>query len=397
MTRVPSPGPQRKRPPVRRPGSKEHSLLGGAATATNTATTTTLPGAGAAATSVATAAKPQRSSNSVGSVRPKTFGGGRPTTWQASASSPEDDGGTGGAGTAPARSRVVRGGSRSRDLGRRVPSPKAINQEAGDWLEENASRLAIQTQKCLLIHRQLQDLLSRGSPRNGASADEVSWQSKTLSLQALEGAPLDLLEISEVATSERRDKLRADLTLAEEDVNRLKEEIRVEQAAGEQFQEALEAGTKVELRRLKEEVSVLEVRIQDRLDTLRQLAIQAVSPRWSPSAASPSSPSRVFVHSPVTRISNFGPKARSTSPPRQRATVPLTTFPTFTAPQSGACGACRAVSVPMIAPKQAPSLIRVAAAATAMTGRQAGATAYPLQQLDDVRHRVQAEFWSGTM
>eukprot|EP00435_Cladocopium_sp_Y103_P064451 s54_g26.t1 len=163
-------------------------------------------------------------------------------------------------GTAPARSRVVRGGSRSRDLGRRAPSPKAINQEAGDWLEENASRLAIQTQKCLLIHRQLQDLLSRqGSPtRNGASMDEVSWQSKTLSLQALEGAPLDLLDISEVATSERRDKLRADLTLAEEDVNRLKEEIRVEQAAGEQFNEALEAGTKVELRRLKEEVSVLE-------------------------------------------------------------------------------------------------------------------------------------------
>lgn len=227
--------------------------------------------------------------------------------------------------------------------------------------------------------------------------DEVSWQSKTLSLQALEGAPLDLLDISEVATSERRDKLRADLTLAEEDVNRLKEEIRVEQAAGEQFNEALEAGTKVELRRLKEEVSVLEVRIQDRLDTLRQLATQAVSPRWSPSAASPSSPSRVFVHSPVTRISNFGPKARSTSPPRQRATVPLTTF--TQAPQTGACGACRAVSVPMIAPKQAPTLIRVAAAATAMTGRgQAGGpTAYPLQQLDDVRHRVQAEFWSGTM
>eukprot|EP00913_Durusdinium_trenchii_P029676 g27815.t1 len=60
------------------------------------------------------------------------------------------------------------------------------------------------------------------------------------------------------------------------------------------------------------------------------------------------------------------------------------------------CGGCRAVSVPMIAAKQAkpPTLIRVAAAAAAATGREAAA-ALPLQQLDDVRHRVQAEFWSA--
>eukprot|EP00434_Breviolum_minutum_P044785 symbB.v1.2.040043.t1/scaffold6942.1/size14376/1 len=113
--------------------------------------------------------------------------------------------------------------------------------QAGDWLEENASRLAIQTQKCLLIHRQLQEHLSEGSPtRKGqiGKEAEAAWQSKTLSLQALEGAPLDLLDISEMATSERRDKLRADLGLASEDVKRLREEIRFEQVAGEQFDEA---------------------------------------------------------------------------------------------------------------------------------------------------------------
>jgi len=270
---------------------------------------------------------------------------------------------------------------------RRPPSPK-IAQEAGDWLEENASRLAIQTQKCLLIHRQLQEHLSEGSPtRKGqiGKEAEVAWQSKTLSLQALEGAPLDLLDISEMATSERRDKLRADLGLASEDVKSLREEIRSEQVAGEQFDEALEAGSKVELRRLKEEVSMLEVRIRDRLDTLRQLATQAVSPRWSPSAASPSSP-RVILHSPVTRY-NFGPKGRSTSPPRQRATVPIS----LRAPQPS--GACRAVSVPMIAPTKvkAPTVIRVAA-----VGPRQAAPGY-LQHLDDVRHRVQSEFWSGTL
>lgn len=377
----------RKRPPVRTAGtgSKENSC---AVRAGQSPVRPQKPGG--------TATKPIRGGNY------------RPSAPSWTTSSPEDDGGTGGAGgtessrstgpTGPvSRARVVRGGSRSPNV--RQPSPRPINQEARDWLEENANRLAMQTHKCLQIHRQLQDLLSQqgspmartdgpGSSKESTADQEVPWQSKALSLRALEGSPMDLLEhVSATATSERRDQLKSDLKLAEDDLARVREELRADQWANDQFDQALEVGTQAEIHRLQEEVSVLEVRIHERLHTLKQLATQAMSPRWP--AASPSS-HRVLIHSPIPCY-NFG-KARSTSPPRQRATVPLTMA------QPTQCGGCRAVSVPMIAAKQAkpPTLIRVAAAAAAATGREAAA-ALPLQQLDDVRHRVQAEFWSGTM
>eukprot|EP00434_Breviolum_minutum_P035868 symbB.v1.2.031766.t1/scaffold3723.1/size51423/3 len=75
----------RKRPPVRRPGSKEHTLLGGAAS-----TSTVSNGSGV---------RPEKKSPG---GHPKKPRGGAfhppPVKWQTAASCPEDDGGTGGAG-----------------------------------------------------------------------------------------------------------------------------------------------------------------------------------------------------------------------------------------------------------------------------------------------------------
>ncbi|CAJ1417847.1 unnamed protein product [Effrenium voratum] len=117
----------------------------------------------------------------------------------------------------------------------------------------------MQTQKCLLVHRQLQDLLASSPARTPSVCDSEAWRSKPLSLQALEGSPLDLLEhVSPGAATKRRDELRSELAAAEQEVHSLQEELRAEDEAAEKFQQALEEGTKAELRRLQEQVAMLE-------------------------------------------------------------------------------------------------------------------------------------------
>jgi len=307
---------------------------------------------------------------------------------------PEDDGGTGGAGSRNAMGNAPAVQSSLRQS-RQSSSP--LSQEARDWLEENADRLAVQTQKCLLIHQQLHELLFQGSPLRRMDAPPARDGKEASSLSVhLEGAPLDLAGKVSQAAAQRRDELKSELAAADQKKERLQQQSRIQEEKGKSFEKALEDGSEAEMRRLREQASVLEARLRDRLDAVEQLASQASAPKWSPFVWSPSSPGAAGQsHSPFGSYHSFDPKARSMSPPRQqRATSMTIGKPPMT--RRTLSGSPRAVSGPVVVARS--PLIRVAAAAAAGVARpQAATLAHPLQQLDDARQRAQADFWSGTM
>ncbi|CAE7255074.1 Comt, partial [Symbiodinium pilosum] len=321
----------------------------------------------------------------------------------------QDDGGTGGSHSATAarteNHAAVRGGTRSPDC--REDSWLPLNHEAREWLEENSDRLSAQTQKCLLIHEQLISLLKpllghEGAvSRADAGVARPDWEElgKPLSRSALEGAPIELLGNAVRASARRQDELRSELATAEETLQAARAQYRMQDVATDKFEQALEAGSEAEMRRLREQAAALEARLHDRLEALQHLASQTVARPQSPIALS--SPPRGFgqpCHSPIRSYNGykvFNTKARSVSPPRhQSSTACKPLVPQSRAPsQPRVSGSPRAVSTPVVV---ARPCVRVAAAAAAVARHQA-TLAHPLQQLDDARHRAQVEFWSGTI
>eukprot|EP00930_Biecheleria_cincta_P006251 TRINITY_DN10723_c0_g1_i1.p1 TRINITY_DN10723_c0_g1~~TRINITY_DN10723_c0_g1_i1.p1 ORF type:complete len:417 (+),score=50.31 TRINITY_DN10723_c0_g1_i1:65-1315(+) len=173
--------------------------------------------------------------------------------------------------------------------------PVPLSLEAKEWLEENAERLAAQTEKCLFVHCQLQALLrgQQQSPRRRAAAFKAA-ATEVLPLTSLvEGAPQELLSQASEATPahhadvERRDLLRSELVDSQLKVVRLRGELRALRSGRESFSKALDLGSHAELQRCKQQSSVLQARLADRLDTLQQIATTscntfAPKASWSP-------------------------------------------------------------------------------------------------------------------
>ncbi|CAE7783921.1 Comt, partial [Symbiodinium sp. CCMP2456] len=319
----------------------------------------------------------------------------------------EDDGGTGGSHStttmATEKAPCVRS-TRSPDA--RQDSFPLLTDEARDWLEENADRLSDQTQKCLMMHQQLQQLLvQQGSlpmrmdaPSARAAREVEEKNPGKLSPTALEGAPLDLKAelCSHSVAARRRDELRSELVAAEQELLAAEAEFRIEEARNDKFEQAVEAGSEAEMRRLQEKAALLEARLRDRLETLQHLASKArAGQQRSPVSLSPTQP----CQSPIRSYKIFNTKARSVSPPRQQHSITLSTGKPLVSqcrplsrthePPRALSGSPRAVSTPVVA---TPPLLRVAAAAAGAARHQA--TAH-FQQLDDARHRAQVDFWSG--
>eukprot|EP00931_Biecheleriopsis_adriatica_P033162 TRINITY_DN19261_c0_g1_i2.p1 TRINITY_DN19261_c0_g1~~TRINITY_DN19261_c0_g1_i2.p1 ORF type:complete len:433 (-),score=97.41 TRINITY_DN19261_c0_g1_i2:13-1311(-) len=309
----------------------------------------------------------------------------------------------------------AKGGSRSPDRRQRSPAPQ-LSVEAREWLEENGDRLASQTKKCLMVHCQLQELLSQQglsgavvtTPR--AAALEAAAVEKPPSLRALEGAPPELLSRAQAVASlkpgsfERRDELRSELSASQQQVEDLKQELRHLQESSQNFEKAVEAGSQIELQRHMQEALVLEARLRDRLDAVKQLAAAKASPNPCSPRSPWSSPSPVArrPHSPSADGRAGAWPVQGPSMGRQLPITGTVVQPVFQ-PAFPAVQPLRTVSAPMTT-AMPPTLIRVAAAAAAgaaiAPGPQAGeavAAAHSLQRLDDARQRAQVEFWSGSL
>ncbi|CAE7803308.1 Pol [Symbiodinium sp. CCMP2592] len=215
--------------------------------------------------------RPSRSQNSRPSrIEPRRPERGPAASRAAANFSPaEDDGGTGGSHStttmATEKAPCVRS-TRSPDA--RQDSFPLLNDEAREWLEENADRLSDQTQKCLMMHQQLQQLLlQQGSlptrmdvaPSAPAAREAEEKSPGKLSPNALEGAPLDLLKAERLCSApsvaaQRRDELRSEIVAAEQELRAAEAEFRIEEARNDKFEQAVEAGGEAEMRRLEEKV-----------------------------------------------------------------------------------------------------------------------------------------------
>lgn len=173
------------------------------------------------------------------------------------------------------------------------PQPVPLSLEAKEWLEENAERLAAQTEKCLFVHCQLQALL-RGkeqSPRGRRAAAFKAAATEVLPLTSLvAGAPQELLSRASEASpvhhsdAERRDLLKSELASSQLKADRLRGELRALRSGRESFSKALDLGSHAELQRFQQQASVLQARLADRLDTLKTTSWSATAPKasWSP-------------------------------------------------------------------------------------------------------------------
>jgi len=166
------------------------------------------------------------------------------------------------------------------------PQPVPLSLEAKEWLEENAERLAAQTEKCLFVHCQLQALLrgQQQSPRGRRAAAFKAAATEVLPLTSLvAGAPQELLSRASEASpvhhldAERRDLLKSELASSQLKADRLRGELRALRSGRESFSKALDLGSHAELQRFQQQASVLQARLADRLDTLKHLATTSCS------------------------------------------------------------------------------------------------------------------------
>lgn len=172
-----------------------------------------------------------------------------------------------------------------------------------DWLVENSERLIAQTEKCLVAHLHLQQLLGSGEAAcasagrppgpedvpphlavasadigSGASAAPAkgtqsrgSSPERTPSAEPPQARPRGKVKSGSAqaaaqlaALCRRRVELRSDLDLATTEACRLEDELASARAAAQQFQEAVSLSCEAELGRLDAEAKELEEQIVER-------------------------------------------------------------------------------------------------------------------------------------
>lgn len=313
------------------------------------------------------------------------------------------------------------------------------------WLIENSEQLVAQTEKCLVVHRQLHHLLldtgakghgpsaaqaavsgSGQEPQGAASssaaaADGSSFAASSSACSSTNGpeasADSTLRSATLASLNWRKTKLRSELTLANEELWQLKDELASAHAASDQFQEAVDGSCEMELQRLDSEARQLEEHIAARMQLLRQhqaspasvssasasassaLGVRVRSaPHAAPAAASNRRALQArgpvlgrAVHSPARRPLGGPPMRHSSTPvrpvpsssagrPLPRASTPGSSPRRFTpvARSAAVSGAAQLRTPPRscqpgVAPAPAPTASSLASSpASPKTSRQAG-------------------------
>jgi len=184
-----------------------------------------------------------------------------------------------------------------------------------EWLMENSERLLAQTEKCLVVHRQLQRLLlagetvdgrdngdikrelgNHGSQEAGGRAGYLSRRPAAAHAQQQATAAVEVLTAEMVgatrqsaavamkgrrgtevlghrvelaALKRRRAELRSELSYTTEEAFQLQSQISSARSASDKFQEAVTSCCEAELARLNNHARDLEARIAERLEFLK--------------------------------------------------------------------------------------------------------------------------------